>query len=65
MRRAPNLGRRMVVLVNLSGRGDKDVDSVLEWDAERAAGQQEGTEVPVHPRPRKWGAKAASAVGEE
>jgi tryptophan synthase beta chain len=32
-RRAPNLGKRMVVLVNLSGRGDKDVDSVLEWDA--------------------------------
>jgi hypothetical protein len=25
-----------VVLVNLSGRGDKDLDSVLAWDREHA-----------------------------
>ncbi len=59
-RRAPNLGHRMVVLVNLSGRGDKDVDSVLEWDALRAAEEQEATEVVVHPSARKWRPAAAA-----
>ncbi len=54
MKRAPNLGKRMVVLVNLSGRGDKDVDSVLEWDAGRAAEQQEASEVLLHPSARGW-----------
>jgi hypothetical protein len=44
----------MVALVNLSGRGDKDVDSVLEWDAARAAEVQEASEVVLHPSPRKW-----------
>jgi tryptophan synthase beta chain len=31
---APRLSRRRIVLVNLSGRGDKDLDSVLEFDRE-------------------------------
>jgi len=32
IRRAPRLSRNHVVLLNVSGRGDKDVESVLEWD---------------------------------
>ena len=36
VRRAPRLARRNVLLVNLSGRGDKDLDSVAAWDRERA-----------------------------
>jgi tryptophan synthase beta chain len=33
-KRAPRLSRNRVILVNLSGRGDKDVESVLAWDRE-------------------------------
>jgi tryptophan synthase beta chain len=33
IKRAPALGKDRIVLVNLSGRGDKDVESVLDWDA--------------------------------
>ena len=33
---APELRRKQIVLLNLSGRGDKDVESVIEWDAARA-----------------------------
>ncbi len=32
VRRAPGMDAEQVVLVNLSGRGDKDVESVLEYD---------------------------------
>ena len=31
-RHAPRLSQRRIVLVNLSGRGDKDVESVIEYD---------------------------------
>jgi tryptophan synthase beta chain len=34
LKRAPHLSRKRVILVNLSGRGDKDVESVLAWDRE-------------------------------
>jgi tryptophan synthase beta chain len=34
VRHAPELSRKRIVLVNLSGRGDKDVESVLEYDRE-------------------------------
>ncbi|MFN7940199.1 MAG: tryptophan synthase subunit beta [Thermoanaerobaculia bacterium] len=37
VRRAPRLGRRQVILVNLSGRGDKDLESVAAFDAAAAA----------------------------
>jgi tryptophan synthase beta chain len=50
VRRAPRLGKRMVVLVNLSGRGDKDVESVLEYDA----AHREEAEVLVHPAARRY-----------
>ncbi|MEO8195812.1 MAG: tryptophan synthase subunit beta [Thermoanaerobaculia bacterium] len=33
MKRAAALSRRHVLLVNLSGRGDKDLESVIAWDA--------------------------------
>jgi tryptophan synthase beta chain len=35
MRRAPRLGVDKIILVNLSGRGDKDLESVLAYDSER------------------------------
>jgi tryptophan synthase beta chain len=36
IKRAPRLSRKRVILVSLSGRGDKDVESVLGWDREHA-----------------------------
>jgi tryptophan synthase beta chain len=36
IKRAPRLSRKRILVVNLSGRGDKDVESVLEWDREHA-----------------------------
>ena len=42
IKRAPRARQGRIVLVNLSGRGDKDVESVLEWDAAaRASGGAE------------------------
>jgi len=35
-RHAPRLSQRRIVLVNLSGRGDKDVESVIEYDRRQA-----------------------------
>ncbi len=32
-KRAPGMDPDQVIMVNLSGRGDKDVESVLEYDA--------------------------------
>ena len=40
IRRAPLLSRDGVILVNLSGRGDKDLDSVIEFD--RSQGESRG-----------------------
>ncbi len=34
-RHAPHLSPKRVILVNLSGRGDKDVESVLDYDEQR------------------------------
>ncbi|MCH9652018.1 MAG: tryptophan synthase subunit beta [Deltaproteobacteria bacterium] len=49
MERAPRLTSDKVVLVNLSGRGDKDVESILEEEEKRRA---QGTEAePPRPRP--------------
>ena len=41
--RAPGLGRDGVMVVNLSGRGDKDLDAVLELAAKGTAGGAEPT----------------------
>jgi tryptophan synthase beta chain len=46
VKRAPRLSRKRIVLVNLSGRGDKDVESVLDYDREHAAGAGTGTDSP-------------------
>jgi len=48
VKRAKRLPRRYAIVVNLSGRGDKDLESVLDWDAERA-------EPPVAPGERGRG----------
>jgi tryptophan synthase beta chain len=37
VRHAPELSRKRIILVNLSGRGDKDIESVLEYDSEHPA----------------------------
>jgi tryptophan synthase beta chain len=37
VRHAPRLSRQRIILVNLSGRGDKDIESVLAYDREQAA----------------------------
>ena len=62
VKHAPRLGRRMIILVNLSGRGDKDVESVLEYDREHSGEQRHEADVLVHPAVRKWG---RSGDGEE
>ncbi|HEX4496859.1 MAG TPA: tryptophan synthase subunit beta [Thermoanaerobaculia bacterium] len=36
IKRAPRLSGKRILVVNLSGRGDKDVESVLEWDRQHA-----------------------------
>ncbi|MFP5286893.1 MAG: tryptophan synthase subunit beta [Thermoanaerobaculia bacterium] len=36
VKRAPRLSPRRIILVNLSGRGDKDVESVIAWDKQHA-----------------------------
>ncbi len=62
---APRLSKRAIVLVNLSGRGDKDVESVLQYEAERAerlgvAGDESDPDsggFTMHPAARKWGGK--------
>ena len=52
--RAPRMGKRMVVLVNLSGRGDKDVEAVREWDEAHEEKRAREVEVLVHPAVRGW-----------
>jgi tryptophan synthase beta chain len=37
LKHAPRLSRKRVILVNLSGRGDKDVESVIAYDRQKAA----------------------------
>jgi tryptophan synthase beta chain len=37
LKHAPRLSRKRVILVSLSGRGDKDVESVIAYDREHAA----------------------------
>ncbi len=62
VKRAPRLSAKRVVLVNLSGRGDKDVESVLEYERRRGegAGGPE-TEASVH----RWDAAARRRGGSE
>ena len=36
IKRAPKLPKETILLVNLSGRGDKDMDNVLAWKRKNA-----------------------------
>lgn len=59
LKMAPHLSHRGILLVNLSGRGDKDLESVLRYKAERqeAQGPLEESDlagVSMHPAARKW-----------
>ena len=36
IKRAPKLPKEAILLVNLSGRGDKDMDNVLAWKSRQA-----------------------------
>ena len=38
MKRAPSLSKDAILLVNLSGRGDKDLENVMKWKAENRKG---------------------------
>jgi tryptophan synthase beta chain len=44
VKRAPRLSQRRIILVNLSGRGDKDVESVIAWDREHMDTSAEGAQ---------------------
>ncbi|MEM9557275.1 MAG: tryptophan synthase subunit beta [Acidobacteriota bacterium] len=56
---AGNFSKRAVILVNLSGRGDKDVESVLAYDEEHGRGPRAADDnVTQHPAARKWSAGA-------
>ena len=46
---APRLSPERIVVVNLSGRGDKDVESVIELEAEQRAADGDGAEEKAHP----------------
>lgn len=46
---AHKLAADKIVLVNLSGRGDKDVESVLAYDREREGPAREGAKPERHP----------------
>jgi tryptophan synthase beta chain len=53
---APRMSKKSILLVNLSGRGDKDVESVQKYLKEHACDLEdpEVAKVAVHPAARKW-----------
>jgi len=62
-KRAPRMGRKMIVLVNLSGRGDKDVEAVEAWARQRPDGGEEG-QLLMHPAAVKWGRSEGARADE-
>lgn len=65
---APNLPKKDIILVNLSGRGDKDVESVLRYFEEQDHAMNDGnesTKVTMHPAARKWGRIIGSPIPGE
>ncbi len=56
---APKMPKRAVILVGLSGRGDKDVESVMRYDAERRERAEPPERIPdraiLHPAVIGWG----------
>ncbi len=64
---ARHLTRRRIILINLSGRGDKDVESVLKWKGEHAEHEErrpgeDTRRVAIHPAARKWANPARDNV---
>jgi len=64
---APRFSRKQLILVNLSGRGDKDVESVLAWDEAHAGGEEEEeapelAEVTVHPAAVGWASPPRQSI---
>ena len=53
---APRMSKKSILLLNLSGRGDKDVESVLRYLAEHAddAEDPEVARFTIHPAAHKW-----------
>ncbi len=64
MKVAPRLSSKRILLVNLSGRGDKDVESVLRWDQDHAE-EEESEGATLHPASRKWAWGRAASREEE
>jgi len=64
---APKLSKKHVILVNLSGRGDKDVESVLAYDAacREAEEDAETARVRTHPAVLGWSAPKTAGEGEK
>jgi tryptophan synthase beta chain len=62
-KRAPRLGSEKIILVNLSGRGDKDVESVIEWQAEHGGGASHRVETHRHPAALRWAPAASTDSG--
>jgi tryptophan synthase beta chain len=64
VKRAPRLSRKRIILVNLSGRGDKDVESVLDYDREHAEHPAAGDPgAGGSPEPEDFNAAAARRRG--
>ena len=64
---APRLGKKATILVNLSGRGDKDVESVLKWmdeNVSHAEGDNDDGET-MHPAAVKWAARTRAGDSGE
>ena len=65
VKRAPRMSKRMVLLVNLSGRGDKDVESVISWDREHSGERQREAELLLHPAVHRWRNLPAAAEEDD
>jgi tryptophan synthase beta chain len=49
VKHARHLSSKKIVVINLSGRGDKDVESVLEYEANRSESERQEAGVSRHP----------------
>ena len=49
VKHARHLSSKKIVVINLSGRGDKDVESVLEYDAKRSESERQKAGASRHP----------------
>lgn len=49
VKHARHLSSKKVVVINLSGRGDKDVESVIDYDARMNGSERRPSEAGLHP----------------